>query len=150
MDTSEQRIKMCEKAVEIQASWKPKFSDIMCSRDDGRIWGIASEGREYYVVNLLAGEDWFMGRTVVYKHNTLAAFIWLPSQDQLQEMVLGSKYHGVHGLSAMIRDFEEWNYGIGFTWLSDGEFTSMEQLWLAFAQKELHGKVWDGEDWVLQ
>ena len=24
---------------------------------------------------------------------------------------------------------------------------SMEQLWLAFVMKELHGKVWDGENW---
>jgi len=26
-----------------------------------------------------------------------------------------------------------------------GQFLSMEQLWLAFVMKELHGKVWDDE-----
>lgn len=28
-----------------------------------------------------------------------------------------------------------------------GQFTSMDQLWLAFVQKELHNKSWDGEKW---
>ncbi len=28
------------------------------------------------------------------------------------------------------------------------QFTSMEQLWLAFTMKVMYGKIWNGEDWV--
>ncbi|KKN39682.1 hypothetical protein LCGC14_0741170 [marine sediment metagenome] len=28
------------------------------------------------------------------------------------------------------------------------DFTSMEQLWLAFVKKAKHGKHWNGEGWV--
>ena len=65
--------------------------------------------------------------------------IWLPRQDQLQEMV---------------------SY-IGDTWVIEQYFhnylhsiytherkDSMEQLWLAFVMKEKHNKVWDGDKWT--
>jgi len=63
----------------------------------------------------------------------------LERQDQLQEMVS-----------------EDWNYLLFLMdeFLTDVEGTvdldyvaSMEQLWLGFVMKELHGKVWAGEKW---
>ena len=62
--------------------------------------------------------------------------IWLPRQDQLQEIVD--------------------NYTTGDLLLQINKFylhsdytpsTSMEQLWLAFVMWELHQKKWDGKSW---
>jgi hypothetical protein len=52
--------------------------------------------------------------------------VWLPRQDQLQEMYGTFQECSVNG----------------------GVVTSMEQLWLAFVMKEKHNKVWNGNDWI--
>ena len=66
--------------------------------------------------------------------------IWLPRQDQLQEMVEDGEF----------ANNQAW-YKLGkfYAWVRDVgryNFESMEQLWLAFVMKE-NGKTWDGEDW---
>ena len=70
----------------------------------------------------------------------------LERQDQLQEMV--SK-----DMNELILLF--WNK---VAYVNDGktfsnpfyiiDFTSMEQLWLAFVMKEKYNKVWGGNDWI--
>ncbi len=70
-------------------------------------------------------------------------FIWLPRQDQLQEMVKDT-----FPLSnALIHWFEQW---FVLHWLRDSSLSewSMEQLWLAFVMKEKYNKVWDGNTWT--
>ena len=77
--------------------------------------------------------------------------VWLPRQDQLQEMLVSPD-----------RKFEVWNQLIGFDeWVFQlpeyqtvakvprplQQYASMEQLWLAFVMKEKHNKVWNGK-WV--
>ena len=67
--------------------------------------------------------------------------IWLPRQDQLQEMVIDG------------RDTTLLSYLFG-QWVSDTMLhipfheCTMEQLWLAFVMKELHNKVWNNEEWI--
>lgn len=75
--------------------------------------------------------------------------IWLPHQDQLQEMIED------RGLSPMqlASLFGETQYEILFNnRIRSVTFpthkASMEQLWLAFVMKEKHNKVWDGSSWV--
>lgn len=68
--------------------------------------------------------------------------IWLPTQSQLQEMVGSSDNEGRNRVLELT---ERFNGYCSVTRLSD--FTSMEQLWLAFVMKENHNKVWDGEEW---
>ena len=137
MDTSEQYIQMCERAEEIQPETKPlcTISEYIYIDKNGSFWhqtGIWST-------------DWNI--------------IWLPRQDQLQEMV-GA------GLWSIIRDFHNWifpnyitnfrdssvggNLEVSFTIgeFSGGPFTSMEQLWLAYVMSEKYGKVWSGEEWI--
>lgn len=82
--------------------------------------------------------------------------IWLPSQDEIQEMLFEEDFTPLRVLHAYghskyfqymgsrIASFrnesrEIWNYFI--------EFTSMEQLWLAFYMRETHKKTWDGNKW---
>lgn len=77
-------------------------------------------------------------------------------QDQLQEMLGLSDRQ----LMKQFRDFLIWitgekpydRYNTGDNppaAMPYGIFlSSMEQLWLAFGQKELHNKIWNGEDWI--
>ncbi len=64
--------------------------------------------------------------------------IWLPRQDQLQEMI----DNGWTG--DLIRRFYFWGKEYGF---QTKAIDSMEQLWLAFVMQERHKKHWDGEKW---
>ena len=107
MDTSEQYIKMCEKAEEIQ-----EHSTHIPPLD------------------------------ILY-HKTEENLVYLPRQDQLQEMI-------DEPLWQLNFRFIDWLCDIPF----DGHirhlhlcFKSMEQLWLSFVMKEKFGKMWDGERW---
>ena len=51
----------------------------------------------------------------------------------------------------MLDDFTHWVLEEdGHDWTHKQEDVSIDQLWLAFVQKELHGKAWDLEkkDWI--
>lgn len=69
----------------------------------------------------------------------------LERQDQLQEMVKADRHSWdlLYSLSSSLYKLTEDDV------LYPLATTSMEQLWLAFVMKELHGKVWDGKEWVL-
>ena len=65
--------------------------------------------------------------------------VWLPRQDQLQEMVVKEE----EVPNKLSYRFALW------TLFSGNKFTSMEQLWLAFVMKEKFNKIWGGEKWTL-
>ena len=120
-------IKMAD-CPEIQGQWKPKISepDYYCH---GKIYNIN-----------------FLSRLKRLHPKS----IWLPTQSQLQAMVKDTIDCSSHSSCAIfinvghrIRQWcdDAWDY-----WM---QFTSMEQLWLAFVMKELHHKVWNGSEWVL-
>ena len=69
------------------------------------------------------------------------SFIWLPRQDQLQEMVINSDY-------AMTYCSRLWDWaGKQMSGHYVMKFASMEQLWLALVMKEKYNKTWNGETW---
>ena len=124
MDTSETYIKMCD-CPEIQKR-KP-YND------------------EYYFE--FRGGICHHGDFVSYQEGSID--IWLPRQDQLQEMVdawwreqgdfgkfLITKLHEF-AMSFHPQPFQE----------DKMPLQSWEQLWLAFVMKEKHNKVWNGESW---
>jgi len=87
------------------------------------------------------------------KHDCVFIKSWLPRQDQLQAILAGCDNPN--------EDNNYWQLVIGILYLQIfsyfkagsrikywGQFTSMEQIWLAFVMKEKHGKTWNGEDWV--
>ena len=134
MDTSEQYIKMCEKAEEVQKLWIRARFDF--------IW-LENEKRLDVLIDLEYGD----GCTkfiplITTAGNENPAYIWLPRQDQLQGMIEET----LPGL--LIRFSRSW---IGKIVLEFNDYfnklSSMEQLWLAFVMKELYGKTWNGEDW---
>ena len=103
--------------------------------------------------------------------------IWLPRQDQLQAMINPEHMQGIVSFS-LIRRFSNFClpevviYAESMEAYKECEdekkkrayekrieagyehqryiaqFTSMEQLWLAFVMKEKHGKVWSDDQWV--
>ena len=121
MDTSETYIKMCD-CPEIQ-DHRPNIQTL--------VWctGICHEHGNTY---------WQKPGRMVFGGSSSRKVIWLPRQDQLQEMVKWTTpfYHMLIELSVFYRD----TAGIG-------ELSSWEQLWLAFVMKEKHGKVWAGTEW---
>jgi hypothetical protein len=123
MDTSEQYIKMCKKAVEIQKLWKPATGDfygwVICESTGHEIW---QDGNKINVV----------------------ADIWLPRQDQLQKILaLNTTNKTLMLVDGQIREFYNFAMDWNFT-----KTNSMETLWLEFVMKELYNKTWNGKDWI--
>lgn len=112
MDTSETYIKMCERAEEIQ-----EMSH-----------AIVNDETDYYH---------FRGTL----EDLPTKGIWLPRQDQLQEMVN----------IKTVEQFSESNLFAGdgfYPPMIIGDNWSMEQFWLSFVMKERWNKTWNCEDWT--
>ncbi len=72
--------------------------------------------------------------------------IWLPHQDQLQEM-MRKDWGGTEVIIQQVMyAFYHWLKCIDVSY--HNTFDSMEQLWLVFVMEERHGKVWTGQEWV--
>ena len=127
MDTSETYIKMCEKAEEIQRGHKPELYDLRA------VW-IPKQQRTPPDGTAMLGE---------YKVYEIDEFgIWLPRQDQLQEMVMPHRELG--DLYPHIKlAFELAKFANNQIFITD----SMEQLWLAFVMKEKYNKAWTNNEW---
>jgi len=89
------------------------------------------------------------GKGIAYVGNDVAVevdagsttwhIVWLPRQDQIQEM-LGLESYGKFYAFTGDRPFPKTAYYI--------EFDSWEKSWLAFYMHEKHSKIWDGEKWI--
>ena len=136
MDTSEQYIKMCD-CPEIQDGWRPNKGDFYAWTPHG--------GKEYSTISMM-----LRCSCHVSIEKDIENFVWLPQQDQLQEMVFTDPiFHG--DVVGNIARFDIWCRQ-NWIWGSNAHpknevFTSMEQLWLAFVMWELHKKKWTGEKW---
>jgi len=127
MDKSSAYIKMCESAKAVQKQWKPEFGDFFVSMSldlTSACQSITSdlEKKASYLKTIKA--------------------VWLPRQDQLQEMVI-EKYA------------TPWDLAIAFSnVLMDDKtsyfdnFDSMEKLWLVFIMLEKYKKKWEEGTWV--
>ena len=126
-------IKMCN-CPDIQGIWEPSAWDYcFCKKDN-----------EVVVLSGYETDAGFYGHSITFDcGETLSEFkgrhIWLPTQSQLQGMVLGSdlpdEFCKVIG------------YFYDFVLSVTPQFDSMEQLWLAFVRKVKYGKIWSGEEW---
>src|SRR5665647_1133095 len=132
MDTSEKYIKMCETAKEIQCQWSYENGDFILDPVDDEV------------------KTWFW-----YTPKEYGDITWLPRQDQLQEIcieffIINLK---ISRHEAFLR-FLEWYAGCLRQTSEDGlknEYgfiDSGEELLLDNAMVMLHGKKWNGENWV--
>lgn len=113
MDTSKEYIKMCD-CEEIQ---------------DGK-------GRNVSFQNIDREGDWWIQVDI---QSTDGHNVWLPRQDQLQEM-LNYKEPIVFNLVSNLN-----------IWIMDNPKKvcfSMEQLWLEFVMETKHNKTWDKDKWI--
>ena len=123
MDVTPEYVKMCEKSEEIQ---RYSHSGVFLYTEK-EYWAQPRYGQ--FIVDYSLGRD---GRPY--------DAIWLPRQDQLQDMVKEDAITQVHKL---------WGWILTYNYVPLGlPQPSMEQLWLAFAMKEKYDKVWNGEEWV--
>ena len=121
MDTGKQYITLCQKAKEIQESWQPREGDFIAGTYCGvMVYTISSVYRD--------------------------PVIWLPRQDQLQEIV------GVSHVHPPFLDLQRWHDWAIIKVNADywDKFASMEQLWFAFIMKQRYNKVWsiEKDEWV--
>jgi len=132
MDTSETYIKQCEKATEIQK----RHFDFM-----GMI-------RRISIQSQIDAQNKGIFESMDNKYYTNGTIlIWLPRQDQLQEIIHDWKFElkqfsGAHGL---LQDFAYW-----VEEESQLPCASMEQLWLAFVMSELYHKKWYNGEWRIE
>jgi hypothetical protein len=130
MDTSKEYIKMCERAEEIQEPHRKDWNDGDYYKEDR------------YDVEIKCGRcDGEFALSYEVEKREMNS-IWLPHQDQLQEMI---KYK-YPKLEEMIYFFWAWMTRNAVVEI-DG-YSSLEQLWLAFVMWTLYQKTWNGEDWV--
>lgn len=140
MDKSRRYIELCDRAREIQRLWVQKYGDFYIDEND-RItcWiGDPSQARRF--------KKGFAIRTQG-EIIRLARYIWLPRQDQLIEMaqVKGRTYDSI------VLDFYSWTktgYGRDKE-LPGKQFTSMEQIWLAYVMQRKFAKKWTGQAWAV-
>lgn len=152
MDTSKENIKMLEKAKEIQKLRRlgnRQWGDFYCfklSQKSKREWYANGKHLPEDTIIIMANE-WHSADIGMKQEPTLSFpdrdYIWLPRQDQLQEMVREEEW-GCDWTDHLLDDFENWRreYGIQ-NW-------TMEQLWLAFVMKKKYNKTWSESDWVTE
>ena len=142
MDTSEKYIRMCESAQEIQDIKRKFNSQVRYGLDVG----------DYYWIKRLN----IVG---ILEENGIGSVdsIWLPRQDQLQEMI---EFENLERMS--FQDFHERHirfnrfvnslyqrHESGAINIHIYNFESLEQLWLSFVMKEKYNKTWneDKQEW---
>ena len=137
MDTSETYIKMCD-CIELE-SFKKEWTS-------GDVWyAERPDGTEFPEVHVLGGspEHGIHICPVCWqqREGTWNQIIWLPRQDQIQEM-LTFRYDNYYWLLLRLCNWTSWY--MDYIKL----FNTIEQLLLAFYMKEKHGKTWDGNKWI--
>lgn len=156
MDVSEKYIEMCEKATEIQEMWQYDDGDFYLHRfttrnveEDRFKWMIGKEIVMTMCISCNIRDSY--GDQYVSEYNPKGENIWLPRQDQLQEIVFEGETFGSHVATAMFKLLSDYLHRITNPkceyW---HDFESLEQLWLAFTMKERYDKVWNGTEWILQ
>lgn len=135
MDTSEEYIEMCRKADEIQ-KLSPTTDDFT-----RRPISISKEGNWFYIQSV---------GSIGYNS------IWLPRQDQLQDMLDKESQLDIMSWDEMgcCIVLPSYNFGRNndceiFNRLEVGTL-SWGQIWLMIVMHEKYGKRWDGTDWVVE
>lgn len=119
-------IKMCEKAEEIQVKWKPRIGDKIKHRLGKSIQLITLYDIETY------SDDFYIEEK----------YTWLPTQEQLQKMISRNWYDVFCKFLWWHSDDDKSSEEF------ESMFTSMNEVWLAFVMKEKYNKVWNGKEWV--
>ena len=135
-------IEMCD-CPEIQNKWKPKMGDFFLRKCDVlALRGYFIEEKEYGEIHRKStgGIRWWTDGK-----------IWLPRQDQLQDMVTRYNIEYFSMSAVHLHNHLECHIRVNDSYLIYfQQFTSMEQLWLAFVMKENFNKIWKDGKWTIK
>uniref|UniRef100_A0A6M3XHR9 Uncharacterized protein n=1 Tax=viral metagenome TaxID=1070528 RepID=A0A6M3XHR9_9ZZZZ len=126
-------IKMCEQVKEIQKLWRKPFKSY--------IGDLYWQGKEY----LMISEACICVTEIMFEPKD--EYIWLPTQEQLQEMMPKSDVTSLveYIKNAELRYHDRFDENaVGYF---TGTFISLTELWLAFVMRECWNKIWTGEKW---
>jgi hypothetical protein len=134
MDKTPQYIRMADEAEEIQRLRKSLNlwfeGDRFAQRNHSGKWYVTlatTNGRRH-------------GRSIFFRAKDS---VWLPDQAQLQRMFgYRNAIELLDGLYGLVREYTQ--EAIDYY----EQFTTMEQLWLAFVMKEKYDKIWNGKEWL--
>lgn len=122
---------MCSLTKEIQRKWVFQFGD--------------------FVYNPSLEEV----EVLLYPGNNSINYVWLPRQDQLQEVCIAFFMQNlrISKFEAFLRFLEWYSRRLRYTFEhglknGNGFIDSGEELLLNRAMMMMHGKKWDGENWV--
>ena len=151
MDTTPEYIKMCGKAGEIQAAWKPKEWDYYREREheafSESFWLVLPED---IADSGMCGSVYVMrDGAAIFNHSSREEYIWLPRQDQLLDLLWPGFNKMERGdpvyLIWELADETKGEKRMQNRWR---KFLSLEQLYLAMVMQRMHKKRWSGEEWV--
>lgn len=120
MKNSNDYIKMCSKASELQSLWAPVIGDKFISKDS-----LDSDSPQIFTLI-----------QIKYFPNNI---IWLPSQEELQKFVINDYKDKIDLMNAVL-DFVQAEHITSM---------SIDQYWLTFVMKHKFNKIWHKEDWAL-
>ncbi len=144
MDMTDRYIKMCKEAFELQ--------QVMFNK-----WRLDSEA---FFAYRFVYDDCIMEDIAVYlyienkwKTRTKSDgeyLIWLPRQDELQEMLFRNFKKDSVYIDVVLRSI--WSFWEEIDAYKCAEIASIEQLWLWFIMNKIYNKVWDdiSEAWIFQ
>ena len=150
VDTSGRYILMAHQAEELQKDHKWRDGDAVA-----RVWWNGREvcGEFVGFAEVLWGGTLVRARPSTYEFPPDSGeFVWLPSQRQLQEMVILPEYRdGVlipyhQRVGLLLNSFANWcDFGRDLK-----GFETMEELWLGYVMWKLYDKAWDWEkgEWI--
>lgn len=162
-------IQMSEKAVEIQKLWKPKHGDLIQQRHktlNGRVSNnldpllvvedihkdavLAYLPHSIYEKTKMEMVCWNVNNKWFNDSNGWWWWVWLPRQDQLQDIVMNHWFENAPIDEKQPSNFEKsiqkFHNEVNNYW-EYFKLKSWEQLWLAFVMKECWNKFWNGKDW---
>ena len=132
MDTSKEYIEMCSQTLEIQEKWVDvtagDFVALISLNPDDPVHCYGDLDADEFKGFKKDNPDYNPRHDGTYR-------VWLPRQDQLQEMALFQDPipHTLHAL----KEFS----------LKHEYCKTLEQLWLSFIMMDCYNKQWDGEEW---
>lgn len=136
MDKTKEFIEMCEEAKEAQKYRTYAVRGVIMRFEDGDfIYHKKSKQIEIYCETSRWNDGDYCG----------AEHVWLPRQDQLQELYL--KTDPILSSYGLMIEFTNW------LWVVKDKIkriASMEQLWLAFLYDQEYNKKWSDEMWVVE
>lgn len=137
MDKSKEYVLMCRVAKEIQRLRKHSFVNGDYYDDNtlpsGLIYFIDPDDITNQDVNVFGTEK--------------GEYVWLPRQDQLQEIILEDRYNNLKSPRELLIEIA-FEVTEGFDIYYD-EFKTFEQIWLAYFMYTKHNKVWSYNKWTI-